>query len=77
MPDRFPDERRINVLLARMGQDDREVLAHMLADAFQSGVFIALRVLHDHQVPPFEDGYEGTPFDDFTGRIGDWPWPAG
>jgi hypothetical protein len=39
-------------------------------------VFIALRVLHDHGVPPFEDGYEGTPFNDFTGRLYDWPWPA-
>jgi hypothetical protein len=52
------------------------VLASMLAEAFQSGMFIALRVLHDYQVPPFGDGYEGTPFNDFTGRLNDWPWPA-
>lgn len=75
-PDKFPEQRRINVMLAGMVQDDREVLAQMLAEAFQAGVFIALRVLHDHQVPPFEDGYEGTPFNDFVGRVDDWPWPT-
>jgi hypothetical protein len=74
--DDFPEQRRINVLLAGMAQDDREVLAQMLAEAFQGGVFIALRILHDHQVPPFEDGYEGTPFNDFVGRLDDWPWPT-
>ena len=74
--DGLPDQRRINVLLAGMGQDDREVLAQMLAQAFQDGVFIALRVLHGHQVPPFQDGYEGTPFNDFAGRLDDWPWPT-
>lgn len=45
--------------LAGIAEDEREVLAQMLAEAFQSGVFIALRVLH-HQVPPFEGGYQGT-----------------
>ena len=75
-PDGPPDQRRINALLARMGQDDREVLAQMLAEAFQGGMFTTLRVLHHHQVPPFEDGYEGTPFNDFAGRLDDWPWPA-
>jgi hypothetical protein len=74
--DDFPEQRRINALLSGMRHDDREVLAQMLAEAFQGGVFIALRVLHDHQLPPFEDGYEGTPFNDFVGRLQDWPWPA-
>lgn len=77
MPDDIPDQRRINVLLAGMGPDDREVLAQMLAQAFQGGMFTALRVLHDHHVPPFEYGYEGTPFNDFAGRLDGWPWPAG
>lgn len=40
-------QRRASVLLAGLGQDDREVLAQMLAGAFQNGVFIALRVLYD------------------------------
>jgi hypothetical protein len=72
----MPDQRRINALLAAMAPGDREVLASMLAEAFQNGIFTALRVLHDHQVPPFEDGYEGTPFNDFAGRLNDWDWPT-
>ncbi|MDR2988198.1 MAG: hypothetical protein LBV34_25520 [Nocardiopsaceae bacterium] len=75
-PDKFPDQRRINVLLTGLMQDDRDVLAQMLAEEFQGGVFTTLRVLHDHGVPPFEDGYEGTPFNDFVGRLDDWPWPT-
>lgn len=74
--DDIPEQRRINTLLAGMDQDDREVLAEMLADEFRNGMFIALRVLHDNQVPPFEDGYEGSPYNDFIGRLNDWPWPA-
>jgi hypothetical protein len=60
-----------------MAPGDREVVAQMLAVAFQGGVFIALRVLHGHQVSPFEDGYEGSPFNDFIGRLYDWQWPVG
>jgi hypothetical protein len=44
--------------------------------AFESGVFIALRVLHDESIPPFDDGYEGTPFNDFVGRLNGWSWPS-
>jgi hypothetical protein len=57
-----------------MGQDDREVLAQMLAEEFEAAVFMALRVVHEHQVPPFDDGYDRTPFNDFVGRLDDWPW---
>jgi hypothetical protein len=38
-------------------------------------MFIALRVLYEHQIPPFEDGYEGAPFNDFAGRLNGWHWP--
>jgi len=76
-PDELPDEQRINALLAGLSADDREVIARMLGEAFQSGVHEALVVLHAGQVPPFEDGYEGTPFHDFTGRLQGWPWPDG
>ncbi len=43
--------------------------------AFVSGVHTALRVLHEAGLPPFEDGYEGTPFHDFVGRLQGWQWP--
>lgn len=45
------------------------------ADAYVAGVHDTLRVLHDAQVPPFEEGYEGTPFHDFMGRLNGWDWP--
>ena len=35
----------------------------------------ALKVLERFQVPPFEDGYEGSPHEDFTGRMANWNWP--
>jgi hypothetical protein len=47
----------------------------MLEDEFVSGVHESLVVLHEESVPPFDGGYEGTPFHDFVGRLGDWDWP--
>ena len=46
-PDQLPDQHAINVLLARMPEGDREVLAGMLAHAFSSGAFAALVALHE------------------------------
>jgi hypothetical protein len=69
------DQARMNDVLYRLGPADREVLAVMLAEAFVDGVHTALVTLHEHEVPPFEDGYEGTPFHDFVGRLDGWEWP--
>lgn len=43
-----------------------------------AGVFETLKVLEQAQIPPFENGYEGSPYEDFTGRLvlDDWPWPV-
>lgn len=71
----MPDQLSANNLLERLSEEDREVLAQMLADAFESGVHETLVVLHETAVPPFEDGYEGAPFNDFVGRLNGWPWP--
>ncbi len=76
-PDQLPDQHAINVLLARMPEGDREVLAGMLAHAFSSGAFAALVALHEAGMEPFDQAYEGTPFNDFVGRLDDWPWPEG
>jgi hypothetical protein len=32
--------------------------------------------LHEAGIQPFEDGYEGTPYHDFVGRLIDWSWPV-
>lgn len=74
-PEEMPDQQRMNVLLAALRDADREVLAQMLYGAF-CGVHEALVVLHEAQVSPFEDGYEGSPFHDFIGRLHGWPWPV-
>lgn len=71
------DQQRYNGLLERLSNADRDVLAQMLAEAFRGGVQEALVVLHEAGLSPFEDGYEGTPFHDFVGRLEGWPWPAG
>jgi len=73
-----PDQHAMNLLLARLPRADRETLALMLAEAFEGGVFETLKALDTCGVPPFEDGYEGSAFNDFIGRLGgDWHWPEG
>ena len=62
--DYLPDQHEINVLLSRVSASDREVLAKMLAKEVVTGVFETLKVLEQFEVPPFEDGYEGSPFND-------------
>jgi hypothetical protein len=75
-PDFIPEQHAINVLLQRLNMAEREVLAGMLAHQVEVGMFEALKALEEHGVPPFEDGYEGSPFHDFVGRMaGDWDWP--
>jgi hypothetical protein len=71
----IPEQHRLNLFLAGLSADDREVLAELLAHEFVSGVHETLVVLHELQIPPFDDGYEGDPFHDFVGRLDDWPWP--
>jgi len=63
------------MLLARLSQGDRDVIADMLAQSVVTGVFEALKVLEEFEVEPFTDAYEGSPFNDFIGRLADWEWP--
>jgi len=73
----FEDQHRINLLLASLDAKQRDLLAGILTDAFVAGVFETLKALHEHDIQPFSEGYEGAPFNDFIGRLaGDWDWPA-
>ena len=65
-----------NEMLRRLSPADRELLAEMFCQEFQSGVHESLVVLHEHRIPPFDSGYEGDPYHDFVGRLDDWEWPA-
>jgi hypothetical protein len=76
-PDEMPEEHRMNTVLAHLGDGDRAAVARMLELSYESGVHDTLRVLHDYDVPPFDEAYEGAPFQDFMGRLKtDWEWPT-
>jgi hypothetical protein len=65
----------MNLLLARLTRADREILATILTQQVETGVFETLKVLEQFGIAPFEDGYEGSPFNDFLGRLANWEWP--
>lgn len=76
-PEEMPDEYRMNLLLTRLSSDDRDAVARMLELSYQGAVHDAIAVLHEREVPPFQEGYEGTPYQDFMGRlVTDWEWPS-
>lgn len=72
-----PDQVAMNALLSALDEPQRVVLAGMLDEAFQSGVFETLKALDEFGVEPFVGGYEGGPQDDFVGRVATdtWAWP--
>lgn len=73
----IPEQHEINLLPSRLSADDRRIVAGMLEEAFSGGVFEALRVFEEFEIEPFRDGYEGSPYHDFIGRLElpDWEWP--
>lgn len=73
--DFIPEQHEINLLLKRLSAADREVIAGMLAQAVVTGVFETLKILEQFEIEPFKDGYEGSPYNDFVGRLDDWSWP--
>ncbi len=73
--DFIPEQHEVNLLLKRMTPADREILARILAEEVVIGVFEALKALEQFEIEPFKDGYEGSPYNDFIGRLADWEWP--
>lgn len=69
----------LNNLLKRLEVQDRTLLAKLLAQTFSDGVFETIKVLEEFEIEPFETGYEGSPFNDFIGRLindeDPWEWP--
>lgn len=70
-----PEQHQINLLLKRLSSSDRELIAGILAQEVVTGVFETLKVLEQKGIEPFQDGYEGSPYNDFVGRLNDWNWP--
>jgi len=77
--DIIPDQHKINVFLSELTSEQREILAGMLEHEFIGGVFESLKTLEEFEIEPFLDGYEGSPYHDFIGRVDDdpWEWPNG
>ena len=73
--DAAPDQHAMNVLLGALTPEQRTVLAGVLAEEFASGVYNALQILQAAQVPPFQQGYDGSVSDNFLDRLDDWAWP--
>lgn len=72
------EQYKLNLLLQRLSQDDRELLAGIMEEAFRGGVFETLYYLEDYNIEPFVGGYEGSPHEDFIGRVdkeNTWNWP--
>lgn len=75
--DFLEDQHEINQLLEKLSVTDREIIAKLLDDAVETGVFECLKILEDKNINPFEEGFEGSPYEDFIGRIkSDWEWPS-
>jgi len=68
----------INLLLEKLSKPERQRIAEMLEEAFRGGVFETLKYLEEFEIEPFVDGYEGSPYHDFIGRVykpDPWNWP--
>jgi hypothetical protein len=73
----LPEQHKINQILARLTPEDRAALAELLQQEVQTGVFETLKVLEQFCIAPFEEGYEGSAYNDFIGRLDGWSWPKG
>lgn len=75
--DVIPEQQAMNQLLATLSGEQRTVLARMLQDQFVCGVFETLKALEVFRIESFVDGYEGSSYHDFIGRVDDdpWSWP--
>jgi hypothetical protein len=68
-PDFIEDQYKINLLLAKLNREDRKTLAELLSHEVQVGVFETLKVLEQYRIALLEDGYEGSPYNDYVGRV--------
>ncbi len=73
--DAAPDQHAMNVVLAALAPEQREALALLFAEEFQSGVYNALHVLEMARIAPFLDESGAIASDHFLDRLDDWEWP--
>lgn len=65
----------MNVLLQCQSPSERETLAELVADEFETGVFDVIAHLSWAQLEPLDRAYEGDAYHDFVGRLDGWTWP--
>jgi len=71
---------KINLFLQRLTVEEREILAEICESNFRAGIFETLKYLEEFEVEPFIEGYEGSPYHDFIGRVDKndtYQWPEG
>ena len=73
--DQIVDQHQANLALAKLGVADRQAFARLMSAEVELGVFETLKALEQFGIEPFETGYEGSPFNDFVGRLKGWEWP--
>ena len=74
----FKEDFIINEMLKKLNQEEKEILAKLFKNQFIGGVFETLKYLEEFEIEPFIEGYEGSPFHDFIGRVDEedpWEWP--
>jgi hypothetical protein len=75
--DFLEDQHEVNILLSQLDEKQREILANLLEEKFIGGVFESIKALEVFKIEPFVEGYEGSPYYDFIGRVDkdQWEWP--
>ena len=71
----IPDQHRINLLMEQLSPSDRNTIANMMTQEVVTGVFETLKTMEQYGIEPFAEGYEGSAYQDFIGRLSDWDWP--
>ena len=65
--------------MEKLSETDKKIIAEILEEEFLSGVFETFYYLEQFEIEPFIGGYEGSPHEDFIGRVAKedtWKWPV-
>jgi hypothetical protein len=76
--DDLKEQYKMGLILKNLSDEERKILIKMFEGAFQAGVFETLAKLEEFEIEPFIEGYNGSPYDDFIGRVAKddpWDWP--
>lgn len=75
---KYPEDPEVVEFFKKLSSREKEILTRLVSKSFEDGVFNSLKILETFQITPFEDGYEGSSYNDFIGRLdknNPWQWP--